>query len=160
MNVIRPYAGSVTPELDALVSSDLNDLMRTAARLRDQGHGNVVTYSRKVFIPLTQLCRNVCHYCTFTQPPKAGQRVYMSADEVLAIAGQGQATGCKEALFTLGDKPELRFRLAREELQQMGFESTLEYVAAMADLVFKETGLLPLFLLINPAQGLMEINLL
>jgi len=153
MNVIRPYAGSVTPELDALVSSDLNDLMRTAARLRDQGHGNVVTYSRKVFIPLTQLCRNVCHYCTFTQPPKAGQRVYMSADEVLAIAGQGQATGCKEALFTLGDKPELRFRLAREELQQMGFESTLEYVAAMADLVFKETGLLPH---INP--GLMNAH--
>ncbi|MBC8240650.1 MAG: radical SAM protein, partial [Alphaproteobacteria bacterium] len=117
--------------------------MRTAAALRDQGHGNLVSYSRKVFIPLTRLCRDVCHYCTFAHAPKPGQRAYMSADEVLAVARQGQVAGCKEALFTLGDKPELRFRLAAEELQQMGYATTLEYVAAMADLVFRETGLLP-----------------
>ncbi len=143
MNVVDRHAVSLEQELKTLTSSDLNELMKTAAQLRDQGHGRIVTFSRKVFIPLTQLCRDVCHYCTFTQSPKAGQRAYMSADEVLSVARQGQAAGCKEALFTLGDKPELRFKLAAEELQQLGYASTLEYVAAMADLVHRETGLLP-----------------
>ena len=145
MNGIRTPlpADSVLSGPEALLSSGLDNLMRTAAALRDQGHGNLVSYSRKVFIPLTRLCRDVCHYCTFAHAPKPGQRAYMSADEVLAVARQGQVAGCKEALFTLGDKPELRFRLAAEELQQMGYATTLEYVAAMADLVFRETGLLP-----------------
>ncbi len=127
----------------SLLDRDLNDLMSSSALLRDQGHGTVVTYSRKVFIPLTQLCRDVCHYCTFAQTPKAGKSAYMTPAEVLNIAREGQAAGCKEALFTLGDKPELRFRVAAEELQDMGYGSTLDYVAAMAKLVFEETGLLP-----------------
>ena len=87
----------------------LREAMARAAALRDEGHGNVVTYSRKVFIPLTKLCRDVCHYCTFAQPPKRGERCYLTRDEVLAIARAGAAAGCHEALFTLGDKPELRY---------------------------------------------------
>src|SRR5204862_5428920 len=96
--------------------ADLQTLMRSAATRRDAAHGTVVTYSRKVFIPLTQLCRDVCHYCTFAHAPRKGERAYLTIDEVLAIARAGAAAGCKEALFTLGDKPELRYSLAREEL--------------------------------------------
>jgi FO synthase len=103
----------------------------------------VVTYSPKVFIPLTKLCRDVCHYCTFAQPPRRGERAYMSADEVLAIARAGAEAGCHEALFTLGDKPELRYRAAREELAALGCGTTIEYLARMADLVLSEAGLLP-----------------
>ena len=117
--------------------------MRRAAALRDQGHGDLVSYSRKVFIPLTTLCRDVCHYCTFATSPREGGRAYLSADEVLAIARAGAAAGCQEALFTLGDKPELRYRQAREELDRLGYASTIEYLAAMCELVRKETGLLP-----------------
>mgnify|MGYP003672212631 CR=1 FL=1 len=122
---------------------DLGALMVTAGRLRDEGHGNVVTYSRKVFIPLTQLCRDVCHYCTFAHPPRKGERAFMTPDEVLAVARAGAEAGCKEALFTLGDKPELRYAIAREELTELGYDSTLAYLKAMAQLVFEETGLLP-----------------
>jgi FO synthase len=103
----------------------------------------VVTYSPKVFIPLTKLCRDVCHYCTFAHPPRRGERAYMSGDEVLAVARAGAETGCHEALFTLGDKPELRYRAAREELAELGCETTLEYLARMCELVLAETGLLP-----------------
>jgi FO synthase len=103
----------------------------------------VVTYSPKVFIPLTKLCRDVCHYCTFAQPPRRGERAYMTADEVLAVARAGAEAGCHEALFTLGDKPELRYRAAREELAALGCETTIEYLARMADLVLSEAGLLP-----------------
>jgi FO synthase len=103
----------------------------------------VVTYSPKVFIPLTKLCRDVCHYCTFARPPRRGERAYMSADEVLAVARAGAEAGCHEALFTLGDKPELRYRAAREELAALGCETTIEYLARMADLVLSEVGLLP-----------------
>jgi FO synthase len=103
----------------------------------------VVTYSPKVFIPLTKLCRDVCHYCTFARPPRRGERAYMTADEVLAIARAGAEAGCHEALFTLGDKPELRYRAAREELARLGCETTIEYLALMADLVLSEAGLLP-----------------
>jgi FO synthase len=102
-----------------------------------------VTYSPKVFIPLTKLCRDVCHYCTFARPPRAGERAYMSADEVLAVARAGAAAGCREALFTLGDKPELRYRAAREELAGLGCETTIVYLARMCRLVLEETGLLP-----------------
>jgi FO synthase len=103
----------------------------------------LVTYSPKVFIPLTKLCRDVCHYCTFAQPPRRGERAYMSGDEVLAVARAGAEAGCHEALFTLGDKPELRYRAAREELGTLGCETTLEYLSRMCELVLAETGLLP-----------------
>jgi FO synthase len=103
----------------------------------------LVTYSPKVFIPLTKLCRDVCHYCTFAQPPRRGERAYMSGDEVLSVARAGAEAGCHEALFTLGDKPELRYRAARDELAELGCETTLEYLARMCELVLAETGLLP-----------------
>src|SRR5438034_6296151 len=122
---------------------DLGSLMPVAAALRDQGHGNLVSYSRKVFIPLTQLCRDVCHYCTFAHPPRRGEAVYLDKEQVLAIARAGAAAGCKEALFTLGDKPELRYRAAREALARLGHDTTLSYLAEMAALVLNETGLLP-----------------
>ncbi len=122
---------------------DLAALQDAAARVRDRAHGRLISYSRKVFIPLTQLCRDVCHYCTFAHPPRRGQRAYMTPDEVLAIARAGAEAGCKEALFTLGDKPELRYRVAREELAELGHGTTLSYLRAMALLVFEETGLLP-----------------
>ena len=118
-------------------------LMLRAAVLRDEGHGSLFTYSRKVFIPLTQLCRDVCHYCTFAHPPRKGQRAFMTRDEVLDVARAGAAAGCKEALFTLGDKPELRYRVAREELAELGHESTLSYLTEMSGVVLRETGLLP-----------------
>ena len=103
----------------------------------------LITYSPKVFIPLTKLCRDVCHYCTFAQPPRRGERAYMRADEVFEVARAGAEAGCHEALFTLGDKPELRYRAAREELAELGCETTIEYLARMCELVLAETGLLP-----------------
>jgi FO synthase len=103
----------------------------------------LVTYSPKVFVPLTKLCRDVCHYCTFARPPRRGERAYMTADEVLAVARAGVEAGCHEALFTLGDKPELRYRAAREELAALGRETTIEYLARTCELVLSETGLLP-----------------
>ncbi|RLA54681.1 MAG: 7,8-didemethyl-8-hydroxy-5-deazariboflavin synthase subunit CofG, partial [Gammaproteobacteria bacterium] len=111
--------------------------------LRDRGHYNVVTYSRKVFIPLTHLCRDVCHYCTFARTPKKIEQAFMPVDEVLALCRQGAAMGCQEALFTLGEKPELRYSAARRALQEMGFASTLDYVKEVASRVLAETGLLP-----------------
>ena len=122
---------------------DLPALMAAAAELRDRGHGSVVSYSKKVFIPLTKLCRDSCHYCTFAQPPRETHEAYLSPEQVLAIARAGEKSGCREALFTLGDKPELRYRAAREALDKLRFATTLDYLAAMAELVFKETGLLP-----------------
>jgi len=103
----------------------------------------LVTYSPKVFVPLTKLCRDVCHYCTFARPPRRGERAYLSTDEVLGVARAGVEAGCHEALFTLGDKPELRYRAAREELAALGCETTIEYLARACDLVLSETGLLP-----------------
>src|SRR5262249_54587281 len=118
-------------------------LMSIAAALRDEAYGRLVSYSRKVFIPLTQLCRDVCCYCTFAHPPRPGEPAYLSADQVLEIARAGARAGCHEALFTLGDKPELRYAAAQEALERLGPESTLSYLAEMAGLVFRETGLLP-----------------
>ena len=126
-----------------LLDRPLDELCAEARALRDEGHGHLVTYSPKVFIPLTKLCRDVCHYCTFAHPPRRGERAYMSIDEVLAVARAGAAAGCREALFTLGDKPELRYRVAREELEALGCETTLDYVARAAEAVLSETGLLP-----------------
>src|SRR2546422_11204801 len=111
-----------------LLSSELEDLCAEARRVRDDRAGGLVTYSPKVFIPLTKLCRDVCHYCTFAAPPRRGERAYLSADEVLEIASAGAAAGCREALFTLGDKPERRYRVAREELAELGCETTIEYL--------------------------------
>src|SRR5256886_12694750 len=120
-----------------------DELCAEAGALREEGHGPLVTYSPKVFIPLTKLCRDVCHYCTFARPPQRGERAYLTIDEVLEIARAGAAAGCREALFTLGDKPELRYRVAREELAELGCTTTLEYLARAADAVLSETGLLP-----------------
>ncbi|HWB51906.1 MAG TPA: 5-amino-6-(D-ribitylamino)uracil--L-tyrosine 4-hydroxyphenyl transferase CofH [Stellaceae bacterium] len=142
----RAAAGDRLTDADALALAEcegLSALMRVAAALRDTGHGGLVSYSRKVFIPLTQLCRDVCHYCTFAHPPRRGERAFLTRDEVLAIARAGAKAGCHEALFTLGDKPELRYRAARDELAALGHESTLAYLAEMAAAVLKETGLLP-----------------
>ena len=107
----------------------LDELMAEARTLRDAHRGRLVTYSPKVFIPLTKLCRDVCHYCTFARPPRRGERAYMTIDEVLEVARAGERAGCREALFTLGDKPELRYRAARDELAELGFATTLEYLA-------------------------------
>ena len=123
-----------------LCSMPLEELLAEARRLRP---GPLVTYSPKVFIPLTTLCRDVCGYCTFARPPRRGERAYMTEDEVLAIARAGSAAGCREALFTLGDKPELRYKVAREELHALGCDTTLEYLERCARLVLEETGLLP-----------------
>ena len=123
--------------------SELPRLMAEAARLRDEGHGRLISYSRKVFIPLTRLCRDVCHYCTFAEAPTAGHALYLTPDEVLAIARAGEAAGCTEALFTLGDKPELRYGAAREALAALGYATTIEYLVAMCALVLRETSLLP-----------------
>ncbi len=121
----------------------LSELMREAAQLRDQAWGDQVSYSRKVFIPLTELCRDVCHYCTYAKTPRRLDSAYLTPEQVLDIALRGQAQGCKEALFTLGDKPELRYRAARDALREHGHESTLSYLHEMAGLVLSETGLLP-----------------
>ncbi len=130
---------------------DLPSLLAVACDIRNAGYGSVVTYSRKVFIPLTQLCRDVCHYCTFAHPPRRGERAYLTVDEAVAVAEAGQAAGCTEALLTLGDKPELRYRTAREELAALGHATTLSYLREVAAAIFARTGLFPH---LNP--GLME----
>jgi len=117
--------------------------MAEARAVRDARSGRLVTYSPKVFVPLTKLCRDVCRYCTFARPPRRGEPAYMTVEEVLEVARAGELAGCREALFTLGDKPELRYRAAREELEALGFGSTLEYLAHAARTVLEETSLLP-----------------
>jgi FO synthase len=133
----------ISLEFGSVVGAELDVLMTRAASLRDGFHGRIQSYSPKVFIPLTHLCRDVCHYCTFARPPKRGETGYMTLDEVLAVARAGAAAGCTEALFTLGDKPELRYGAARDELARLGHETTFSYLAEAAGLVLKETGLLP-----------------
>ncbi|WP_458087764.1 bifunctional FO biosynthesis protein CofGH [Streptomyces malaysiensis] len=131
---------------------DLEELMASAARVRDAGleaagRPGVITYSRSVFIPLTRLCRDKCHYCTFATVPgklrRAGHGMFMSPDEVLAIARRGAEMGCKEALITLGDRPEDRWPEARAWLEAEGYDDTIAYVRAMAIRILEETGLLP-----------------
>jgi FO synthase len=131
------------PDFYHLTHSPLGQLVAEAAWLRDEGQGILQTYSPKVFIPLTQLCRDVCHYCTFAHPPRRGEPAYMTPEEVLSVAQAGEKAGCKEALFTLGDKPEHRYRAAKEELAALGYESTLDYLRAMCAMVLEKTGLLP-----------------
>jgi FO synthase len=123
-----------------LLSAAPEELLAEARALRGE---RLITYSPKLFIPLTKLCRDVCHYCTFARPPRRGERAYMTLDEVLELARAGAAAGCREALFTLGDKPELRYRAAREELAALGAASTIDYLRQAAAAVLEETGLLP-----------------
>ena len=121
----------------------LDVLCRVARRVRDGAFGRRVTYSRKVFVPLTHLCRDACGYCTFAWPPKRDVPAYLSPEQVLEIARAGQAAGCKEALFTLGDRPEERYPAARQWLEARGYHTTLEYLRAVAITVIEETGLIP-----------------
>jgi 7,8-didemethyl-8-hydroxy-5-deazariboflavin synthase CofG subunit len=121
----------------------LSDLLATASRVRARGKGTVVSFSKKVFIPLTTLCRDYCGYCTFRKDPGQVGAHFMSPEEVLEVAEQGRAAGCKEALFSLGDQPERIFPEAREFLRRQGFEHTLDYAAAMSEMVLERTCLLP-----------------
>lgn len=123
-------------------SADPAPLFRCAREMRDAGKGRTVTYSRKVFVPLTTLCRDTCTYCTFAKPPGAGGQ-YLTPEEVLSIVRAGEAAGCTEALLTLGDRPELRWPQAREFLNNLGRETTLEYVADASRLIAEETALFP-----------------
>ena len=138
--------GALPTDDEALALAEFQDtsaLAAVAAQLRDVEFLNVVTYSKKVFIPLTHLCRDVCHYCTFAQTPSKLDAPYMNLDAVLDVARHGAAMGCKEALFTLGEKPELRYRAAREWLAERGYATTLDYLKDAAQAVFEQTGLLP-----------------
>ena len=126
-----------------LLRESLDDLMALAAARRDETYGTRVTYSPKVFIPLTFLCNDTCGYCTFAQPPARVEKLFLEPDDVLKIAREGARKGCHEALFTLGERPEDRYDVAREWLTGRGYDSTVHYVAAMAELVLRETGLLP-----------------
>ena len=136
----RPSPGEAAILAEA---RDLPALMRAAEAIARAGHGRRVSYSRKVFIPLTKLCRDVCHYCSFARPPRNGEAAFLTPGQVIEIARAGAAAGCKEALFTLGDKPELRYRAARAELAALGHETTLSYLEAVARLTLETTGLLP-----------------
>ena len=153
------------PDLLALSPAEL---MALARERRDLSHGSVITYSPKVFIPLTMLCRDKCGYCTFAQPPARLDAAYLEPDEVLAIARRGAEMGCHEALFTLGERPEIRYPVAMDWLQRHGYDSTIDYVVAAARLVLEETGLLPhantgamyadelaLLRTVSPSQGMM-----
>ena len=151
-----------------LLRATLPGIMALAASRRDESFGNRITYSPKVFIPLTFLCNDSCGYCTFAQPPARVESAYLEPEQVLKIARQGARAGCHEALFTLGERPEDRYEVARDWLRTRGYDSTIHYVAAMAALVLSETGLLPhanagalhpdeLALLrpVSPSQGMM-----
>ena len=144
------------------------ELMSRAREIRDETFGSRVTYSPKVFIPLTMLCRDKCGYCTFAQPPAHLENPYLTAEQVLSIAKQGAKVGCHEALFTLGERPELRYEVAREWLKQNKYDSTVHYLHDMAALVLRETGLLPhanagalyrdeleMLRRVSPSQGMM-----
>ena len=145
-SLARARAGDRLSPAEVIALADCDDvavMMEVAAELRDRGHGASISYSRKVFIPLTKLCRDSCHYCTFAHPPRRSERGYLHPEEVIAIARAGAEAGCREALFTLGDKPERRYRVAREELAALGHPTTISYLAEMAALVLEKTGLLP-----------------
>ena len=146
----------------------LDQLLVEAQKIRDHAFGTRVTYSPKVFIPLTMLCRDKCGYCTFAQPPARLENPYLTPDQVLAIAKQGARRGCHEALFTLGERPELRYDVAKQWLSDNGYDSTVHYLHDMAALVLAETGLLPhanagalyrdelaMLRSVSPSQGMM-----
>ena len=130
--------------MDISPATPLDELLGEARRIRDRSHGTRVTYSPKVFIPLTMLCRDHCGYCTFAKPPaRLGASAYLAPEQVLEIARAGAAAGCSEALFTLGERPEERYPVAREALAALGHDSTVGYLADSCRLVLSETGLLP-----------------
>src|SRR5688572_20068646 len=134
------------PEVRALarhVQVEPSAVMEAAAELRDAVTGPRITHSRKVFIPLTKLCRDACGYCTFAHPPRPGEAAFLTIDEVLAIAEAGRAAGCAEALFTLGDKPERKWQEARAELEALGHDTTISYLIAACRAGLEESGLLP-----------------
>jgi FO synthase len=145
--LLRAAAAGCRPDaaeaLTCLADASIAELLPLAESLTLAGFGETVTYSRKVFIPLTQLCRDVCHYCTFAKAPRHVKAAYLTPEEVLAIALAGKAADCKEALFTLGDQPEARYAAARAALDAAGAASTLDYLERMARLVLEQTGLLP-----------------
>jgi len=138
-----PTAIPPRDEIERWAATPLPELTAETARLRDLGHGNIVSYSRKVFIPLTRLCRDTCRYCAFVRGPRGVPSAYLSPDEVLAIAHAGVQAGCQEALFTLGDKPELKYEAARRALGRLGYKTTIDISPPMCALVLRETGLLP-----------------
>src|SRR6185295_4187935 len=135
---LRPMLAT---DLVHLLDAPVAELAREAARIRDQVHGDRVTFSPKVFIPLTMLCRDRCGYCTFAKPPAHLEHPYLPIDAVLEIARQGAALGCHEALFTLGESPEARYPAAAEWLERHGYASTVDYLVAAAGAVLDETGL-------------------
>ena len=143
-SMLKNAVAGILPTDDQVLSladyDNTRALADAASLIRDQGFQNVVTYSRKVFIPLTHLCRDVCHYCTFAQVPRKVKAPYLTIEEVLELARHGQQMGCKEALFTLGEKPELRYKAAREALAEMGYASTTDYLFAAAKAVFERPG--------------------
>ena len=137
----RDLSADQALELADSAPEDLNGLCRTASILRDRGKGRIVTFSPKVFIPLTRLCRDFCGYCTFRQSPSEAVDLYMTPDEVLEVARAGQELGCSEALFTLGERPEQRYPEARRWLAERGFSSTLDYLRHVSALVLEQTNL-------------------
>ena len=152
----------------SLITQSSADLMALARKIRDQAFGSRITFSPKVFIPLTMLCRDKCGYCTFAQPPARLENPYLSPEQVLEIAKQGAKFGCHEALFTLGERPELRYEVAKDWLKQNNYDSTVHYLHDMAALVLRETGLLPhanagalyrvelaMLRRVSPSQGMM-----
>ncbi len=154
--------------INDLIHAPLDELMIRAQHVRNAAHGSRITFSPKVFIPLTMLCRDKCGYCTFAQPPARLEKPYLTPDDVLAIARQGARNGCHEALFTLGERPELRYDVAATWLKEHGYDSTVHYLAEMAQLVLQETGLLPhanagalyedelaMLRRVSPSQGMM-----
>ena len=143
MSIDEPRPAVAGPDPDELAALPLPELLARAAAVRDQAWGTRVTYSPKVFIPLTMLCRDRCGYCTFAQPPARLDSPFLSPEDVLRIARRGARAGCHEALFTLGEAPEDRYPVAAEWLGAHGYTSTIDYLAAMCRLVLDETGLLP-----------------
>jgi len=144
--IIDQAGGGVLGDIQAMALASYDDLellMEAARARRDLAHGNRVSYSPKVFIPLTQLCRDVCRYCTFAHAPRELPSAYLSVDDAISIAAEGARAGCREALFTLGDRPESRYRVARVALAALGHDSTIDYLAHVARRVHEATGLLP-----------------
>jgi FO synthase len=129
--------------MEELITTPTPDLLAQAAAIRDRHWGRVVTYSRKVFVPLTNMCRDTCGYCTFVKHPDDPAARIMTPEQVLEVARQGEAHGCKELLFSLGEKPELRYLKAREGLRALGYDRMTDYLADMCALVLRETSLLP-----------------
>ena len=147
--IAKATAGTALTEVDALSlldsgSDSIQELCAAAAFMRDQSKGNIVTFSPKVFIPLTHMCRDFCGYCTFRKnPQQAGKDIYMTPEQVIDVANAGAAMGCTEALFTLGERPEQRYPEAKEWLEHRGFKTTLEYLTHVCELVLSETKMLP-----------------